>query len=333
MRYLDAGFAKDFEVESWSLYSGCMLVILLRLFSKLKRIGVMEKDDYVMILAAGMYTVLISSLNAICRGGGSNLYPPELAGTFSESEIQDRIYGSKIVVISEQAMLSVIYIVKTCVIIMYTRMTLGLITQTMLRYLAWYVFVGWAATEIAFFTACRPFKGYWAMPPPDPQCATLQRYAVVQACFNISSDLLLLWVPIPLVFRTGAPWRQKTMMLSTFSLAGFVIVAALLTKVFNLSNVWDPQYMYWYVREASVAIYVSNIPVVWPLLRDWVPCLRHLYAIGSIGGSDGSRLSGQQHHSCDHGRSGAGESTLSRRKLIGVFPSLGSGSGSGSGLA
>lgn len=48
--------------------------------------------------AQGLYTVLISSLNTVCQGGGSNLYPPELDGTFTESEIQDRIYGSKIVV-------------------------------------------------------------------------------------------------------------------------------------------------------------------------------------------------------------------------------------------
>lgn len=32
MRYLDASFAKDVKVQSWSLYSVCMLFILLRLY-------------------------------------------------------------------------------------------------------------------------------------------------------------------------------------------------------------------------------------------------------------------------------------------------------------
>lgn len=238
--------------------------------------------------------------------------------------------------ISEQAMLNVIYSVKTCMVIMYTRMTLGLVTQNTVRYLGWYMFLGWAATEVAFFAACRPFKGYWAMPPPDPQCATLQRYAMVRACFNTSSDLLMPWVPIPLVLKISAPWRQKVMLLSILSLASFVVIAALLTNAFNLSNVWDPQYVHWYVREASVAINVSNIPAVWPLLRDWVPCLRYLYAVGSISSSGGSRRSGQQqHHSRDHGRRrrrrgrgarGAGEPTLSRRRrFVGIFSSLGDG--------
>jgi hypothetical protein len=32
--------------------------------------------------------------------------------------------------------------------------------------------------------------------------------------------------------------------------------------------------MFWYVREASTAVYVSNLPLIWPLLREWFPILR-----------------------------------------------------------
>jgi hypothetical protein len=34
--------------------------------------------------------------------------------------------------------------------------------------------------------------------------------------------------------------------------------------------------MLWYTREASVAVYMSNLPMIWPLLREWFPCLRAL---------------------------------------------------------
>ena len=33
--------------------------------------------------------------------------------------------------------------------------------------------------------------------------------------------------------------------------------------------------MLWYIREASVAVYVANLPILWPLLREWIPFLRH----------------------------------------------------------
>lgn len=32
--------------------------------------------------------------------------------------------------------------------------------------------------------------------------------------------------------------------------------------------------MLWYTREASVAVYVANLPLIWPLLREWTPSLR-----------------------------------------------------------
>lgn len=72
------------------------------------------------------------------------------------------------------------------------------------------------------------------------------------------------------------PWRQKIVIAFIFSLGIFVILAALLTKIFNLTDVYDAGYMLWYIREASVAVYTSNLPMIWPLLRDWFPCLRAL---------------------------------------------------------
>jgi hypothetical protein len=173
-------------------------------------------------------------------------------------------------------MLNVIYVIKACMLLMYTRLTLGLRAQRLVFYLSIYTFLGFLATEIAFFSACRPFSGYWAMPPPNPQCTTLQNYAIVQASFNISSDTLMLFIPLPLITRLAMPWKQKIVLLVIFSMGIFVIAAAVLTKVFNLSDIWDPNYMLWYTRESSVAVYVSNLPLIWPLMREWFPALKTL---------------------------------------------------------
>jgi hypothetical protein len=48
------------------------------------------------------YTGLIACLNVIAAGGGSNLFPPEQFSSFSQFEIEERIKGSKIVIVSEQ---------------------------------------------------------------------------------------------------------------------------------------------------------------------------------------------------------------------------------------
>ncbi|KAL2880129.1 hypothetical protein SGCOL_004514 [Colletotrichum sp. CLE4] len=278
-------FGASLERQSWIHYSIGMAFIFLRMYGRAKRLGGVsnyEADDYLQILAAILFTVLVALLNIITDGGGSNLYPPELEGTFTEAEIEDRIHGSKLVLVSEQAMLNLIYVLKACVLILYTRLTLNLAAQRLVRWLAIYVAIGWTATQITMFSACRPFSGYWAMPPPDPQCTTYENYAILQGWFNISSDTLMLMIPLPLVFRMKVLWKQKLVLLFVFSLGICVIVAALLTKVFNLTDPYSPAYMLWYIREASVAVYVSNLPLVWPLLREWFPWLRNLKTAGVL---------------------------------------------------
>lgn len=278
MSDFDPDFVDELSKQSWSLFAFGMFFILLRFYARIKRLGVrgLQPDDYLMMLVGALYTTLIVCLNVIAGGGGSNLYPPGDFDTFTPENIQDRIKGSKTVIVSEQAMLNVIYTIKACMLIMYSRLTLGLQVRRMAYYLAIYVAVGWCATQIAFFTACRPFSGYWAMPPPNPQCTTLQHYAIVQGCFNITSDLLMLGIPLPLITRLNVPLKQKSVLFLVFSMGIFVIIAALLTKIFNLSDVWDTSYMLWYTREASVAVYVSNLPLIWPLLRELFPILKSL---------------------------------------------------------
>ncbi|PSK56724.1 Non-canonical poly(A) RNA polymerase PAPD5 [Elsinoe australis] len=218
-------------------------------------------------------------MNVIASGGGSNLYEPGEDANFTEEDIKERIFGSKIVVVSEQCMLCVIYSLKACVLLFYKRLTQGLNKQKMVKYVSIACVVGWISTEIAFFTTCRPFYGYWAVPPPNPQCTTLEHYAIVQACFNIPTDLAMLSITIPLVIRLQVPLKQKLLVGALFSMGIFVVIAAILTKVFNLSDVYSTSYMLWYIREASVATYVANLPAIWPLVRHVFPCLRSVSSV------------------------------------------------------
>jgi membrane-bound acyltransferase YfiQ involved in biofilm formation len=122
-----------------------------------------------------------------------------------------------------QCMLNVIWVLKACMLFMLARMTNGTTHTKWIRFVAAYVLVGWIAVQIAFFTACRPFNGYWAVPPPNPQCTTLEHYAIVQAVFNISSDLLIIAVPIPMIVSLSLPLKQKIGLGLLFSMGTFVV--------------------------------------------------------------------------------------------------------------
>ncbi|CAG8981391.1 hypothetical protein HYALB_00009603 [Hymenoscyphus albidus] len=277
MGNFDSSFVSKLAVESWSLYGVIILMFLLRMYARIHRLGIghLQIDDYVMILAGCSYTVLVVCLNITFGIGGSNLYPPEQFDSFTPEDIKERIQGSKLVVVSEQAMLNVIYCVKACMLILYTRLPLSLYRQRLVTCLSVYVLLGWLGTQIAFFTACRPFSGYWAMPPPSSQCATLKYYAIVQGCFNISSDSLILLIPLPLITRLNVPWRHRLVLSGIFGLGIFVIIGAILATVFNFEHIYQPTYMLCYMRESSVAIYVANIPLIWPLLKEKVPGMKN----------------------------------------------------------
>lgn len=122
-----------------------------------------------------------------------------------------------------QCMLNVIWTLKACMLLMFARMTSGTTHIKWIKLVAIYVAVGWVAVQIAFFTACMPFSGYWAVPVSNPQCTTLQHYAMVQAVFNLSNDVLIIAVPIPMIMSLTLPTKQKIGLGVLFSMGTFVV--------------------------------------------------------------------------------------------------------------
>lgn len=183
-------------------------------------------------------------------------------------EVQSRIYGSKIVIGLEQCMLFSTWGVKTCLLLLYHKMTLGVRQNLFVKILMGYALLGFVVIMITYYGVyCRPFSQYWAMPVQDMQCATYQHYSITQAVFNISSDAFMLMIPIPLIIKAQIRPRKKLLLCAVFGLGIFVIVAAILNKYFNFAAPLTITYQIWYIREASTAIYVANMMCWWPLLR------------------------------------------------------------------
>lgn len=79
---------------------------------------------------------------------------------------------------------------------------------------------------------------------------------------------------MPLLFKARIPLQQKMILLVIFGMGMFVIAAALLCKVYGLyPPLINYSYLNWFFREASVSIYVTNIPILYTFLRDVFPQL------------------------------------------------------------
>ncbi|KAL1297920.1 hypothetical protein AAFC00_006434 [Neodothiora populina] len=271
-------FQHELERESWALYTLGILVIALRTFARIRKMSWrgLEIDDYLIFLAAAWYTTLIVTLNLTAQGGGSALaMPGEDVSILTEIQIKLRERGAKIDLVAEQSMLNVIWTLKVCMLLLYNRLTMGLRQHLAVKAIAIYVAVGYVACQLAFFCECIPFSQYWQIVPSPPRnCMVLYDYAIVQGIFNISSDLFMMLVPLPLILQVSVPLKQKVILLVIFSMGIFVIVAAALTKAEFFISVYADSYMFWYTREASVAVYVANLPCIWPLLREALPVLK-----------------------------------------------------------
>jgi hypothetical protein len=103
--------------------------------------------------------------------------------------------------------------------------------------------------------------------------------------FNVSSDVLMLFIPLPFIVNSKVPPVKRAMLIGIFSLGIFVILAAVLNKYYNFSMPNTTVYMVWDIRETSTSICVANIMCWWPLLRK-------LFGLSTfLRGSSGSRSS------------------------------------------
>jgi hypothetical protein len=105
------------------------------------------------------------------------------------------------------------------------------------------------------------------VPTPNAQCDTAINHLITNAVFNISSDVLMLALGVPMFVRIQIPLSKKIPLVGVFSLGIFVIIAAVLSKSSSFADVFDDAWVYWYVRESSTAIIVANLPFVWLLYR------------------------------------------------------------------
>ena len=118
------------------------------------------------------------------------------------------------------------------------------------------------------------------------QCASYYHHLTTDAVFNISSDLMMLFIPLPLLIKAKLPLRRKLVLSGVFSLGVFVvsiisfhlhevsnklivsqILSAVLNRYYNFTAGYGSLiYLNWYAGETSTAIIVANVTHCWPLL-------------------------------------------------------------------
>jgi len=223
------------------------------------------------LLVTAAYTAIIVCANKYVRVG-SNLLPPDFdLGALSKYDLKRRRYGSKLVVVTEQSAIAVIWSCKACLLIMYHRLTRTALRNEniAIKILSAYVGLSFVIMEILYFAAwCRPVGQYWAVPTNSSQCNALINHRITKAVFNLSSDLIMLVIALQMLIRSLLPMKRKLILCGIFSLGIFVIIASIMNSYYSFRNPYKQTWVYWYVREASTAVLVANLPFTWTILRE-----------------------------------------------------------------
>ncbi|KFA52603.1 hypothetical protein S40293_07221 [Stachybotrys chartarum IBT 40293] len=286
-------------VEMWAWYALTVLVVIARLR--------LQADDWLMVFTICVHTALLVIV-WIQTYTPTNLLNPAEPVVLTPEEIRLREYGSKLVLVTEHLQMLVIWSVKGCLLIMYSRLTTSLRQHLLVKIVAVYVVLSFIVMEILWFVWCRPFHYYWKVPPPNRKsssypttldkamltwswfvvnCSAETNHMITNAVFNLSSDIMILCIPMPVFLQSQLPVKKKIILCGVFGLGIFTIVAAILSKYYSLGSPYGTQWIFWYIREVSTAIITANLPLTWTLLQS-------LFGLSSFYSSKFGKSSGQQ---------------------------------------
>lgn len=249
-----------------------MLILFCRMASRRILFGTFRKfqlDDHLMLLCVLTFTGVVVSSNEVAILGSNYATDSEIAG-WNTQQKADAVVGSKMLIVLEECMLATVWLVKACLLILYARLTSGLTESYAVRAVSVYCVVGYVVIQILYLGVwCRPVDMYWAVPvPPDKgQCMSYRHHMITTAAFHVSSDLMILLIPVPLIARTKLPLRRKIVLCCVFGLGLAVVLVAILNRYYNFTESNSYIFLIWYNGEASTAVMIANIPFCWTLLR------------------------------------------------------------------
>ncbi|KAH6652639.1 fucose permease [Truncatella angustata] len=216
---------------------------------------------------------------------------------------------------------------KTSILVFYLRLSRN--TQQVLRIASWatLVVVNVAGTVLTLLNIfqCRPIQAAFDKYPYQAQCIPLLTEFICSAPVNIVTDLAILALPIPVLTRMRLPFRQKIILVFTFTLGIFVTVVDVIriyylqqaityispTTSSNSEATFGDQAEFafnasfslmWSAVEVNIGIACACIPTLKPLIVRILPAmLVDPDGTRTISGSTGKQASDSSRHYSDDG--------------------------------
>ncbi|KAK4097327.1 hypothetical protein N658DRAFT_489302 [Parathielavia hyrcaniae] len=275
---------QEFTVEAFTLLAIGVCFTVLRTAARIKIVGVkgLRWDDvlvWVGTICHAAETGLAYLVGHAAQGLANNgMTDAQRAALSPDSpEYQTRVLGSKIQIAGWSTYSVLLWSLKLSLLIFYRRLTTGVGEEYRLRVNIGFGFL--AASFIAItanlYLACRPFHKYWQI-YPDPgnicQPAISNQVVWMYLAFNVTTDLYLLSIPLPMLWQSGLRPMKKAGLMVVFG-GGLLVVAFAILRcaMIFLDPVNGAQLAgSWAVRETFVAVVTTNLPMIFPAFKIWL---------------------------------------------------------------
>ncbi|OQD90663.1 hypothetical protein PENANT_c001G09303 [Penicillium antarcticum] len=169
---------------------------------------------------------------------------------------------------------AVVPLIKLSVLLFYQR----IFGMTKMMWFCVFLTVGYVIScYIAFLVCCRPVSYYWSqyIDPTGGKCIfNLYPFYIGNAAANVTTDVIILLVPVPLVWKLQMRTSQKFMLCGIFMLGGFVCVASIIRIYYmtflgssvDITWIMDDVFI-WSSVEPCIGILCASLPTLQPLLR------------------------------------------------------------------
>lgn len=171
----------------------------------------------------------------------------------------------------EQVYTPTIALVKSSILLFYARVFPGVRFRRYLYGLGAVVALWWIACQFTTIFECTPIHFFWTQNPTTGHCINVKSYFIGQAIPNIITDIFIMALPLPLIWKLNLPQKQKFALSGIFLLGGFVTFSSIyrLVHLINLLKVsYDyPGFPYvtsvmWTVIEINMAIVSACLPML-----------------------------------------------------------------------
>ncbi|RAL11864.1 uncharacterized protein BO97DRAFT_478264 [Aspergillus homomorphus CBS 101889] len=272
--------ADDFVIEAFTLLALAILTIACRVAARWLTAGPKNfaLDDYLMPVAGVVYALETGAaycVSAWWHGLANNSMTATQRATLSPSseEYRLRVGGSKTQVLGWSLYTTLLWLLKTCMAVFYSRLTAGLYNMTLRIRIAYAaIALTYLAVILSILLGCRPLHRNWQI-NPDPgnycQPAVSHIDVYVTVTLNVATDVYLISIPFPILFKARLPWREKLELVVLFSGGLFVMAAGILRCVLIVTAGTNgaSQAGSWACRETFVAVVIGNLPMIYPVCR------------------------------------------------------------------